>query len=260
MTITFVFFVLGLIIGSFLNVVIFRYNTGRTFGGRSACMSCNRTLTWTELIPVGSFIAQKGKCRGCKTKISTQYPIVELITGFIFAALFLKLQFYFWTDTLAFSLMLAYYVSLFSLLLVIAVYDLKHKIIPDTLALIFGILAFFGMFLFSNGNFYFHIPLLNDFLAGPILASPFALLWLVSRGHWMGFGDAKLSLGLGWMLGLSSGLSALVLAFWAGALLGILLLIFSKKYGAKSQIPFAPFLVIGAFLVFIFSINLFPFF
>jgi prepilin signal peptidase PulO-like enzyme (type II secretory pathway) len=258
--ITIIFFVLGLIIGSFLNVVIYRYNTGRTFGGRSVCLSCNRILSWNELIPIGSFLAQRGKCRGCKTKISIQYPLVEIITGFIFAALYLKFQLYFWTDTLGFSATLAFYATLFSLLLVIAVYDLRHKIIPDTLVAIFGILAFLGMFFFGGGIFYPHIPGIYDLFAGPIIAFPFATLWLVSRGKWMGFGDAKLALGLGWMLSLPLGLSGLVMAFWIGAVFGILLLIFSKRRGIRSEIPFAPFLAIGALLAFLFNINLFPFF
>ncbi len=260
LTIAIIFFIFGLIIGSFLNVVICRYNTGRTFGGRSACMSCSKQLCWYELIPIGSFLWQKGKCVACKTKISIQYPLVEIITGVIFAALFLKFQFIFWTNTLEFAALLGFYAALFSLLMVIAVYDLRHKIIPDTLALIFGFLAFVGMFFFTNGSFYMHLPSLNNFLAGPILAFPFAALWLVSRGRWMGFGDAKLALGLGWMLGLPLGLSSLVLSFWIGAGVGILLLIFSRKHNAKSEIPFAPFLVLGAILVFLFEINLFPFF
>jgi leader peptidase (prepilin peptidase)/N-methyltransferase len=147
---------------------------------------------------------------------------------------------------------------MFSILVVISAYDLRHKIIPDMLALIFGIAAFAGMFFFSGYGFQPHIPSLFEFLAGPIIALPFALVWLLSRGAWMGLGDAKLALGLGWLLGLSRVLSGVVVAFWSGAIIGIILLAFSKKHGMKTEIPFAPFLVLGALLAFLFELHLFP--
>lgn len=257
-TIAIIFFVFGLIIGSFLNVVIYRFNTGRNFGGRSACMSCKRTLSWYELIPVFSYLIQGGKCRGCKTRISFQYPLVELLAGLIFLFLFLKFQNLFFIDIGSFAFTFAFFSSIFALLLVVSVYDLKHKIIPDILSFIFGALAFIGMFFFTDGIFNIHIPNMLAFMSGPILALPFALLWLISNGRWIGFGDAKLALGIGWLLGLSFGLSSLVLAFWMGAIVGIALLILSKKHSMKSEVPFAPFMVIGLILVFLFSINLFP--
>jgi len=271
-----VFFILGLIIGSFLNVVIFRLNTRKSLfeslGGRSACMSCRNQLSWYELIPVFSFLGLKGRCKNCKTKISLQYPLVEFITGLIFACLFMKFsaqggsalggQDLFFLFNPTFLISYAYYAIMFSLLLVIAVYDLKHKIIPDVLCFAFGILAFVSMFFFSNYGFYPHIPNILEFLSGLFIASPFAFFWLISSGRWMGLGDAKLALGIGWLLGLVGALSGLVIAFWSGAIVGITLVIISKVdrkngMGMKSEIPFAPFLVFGALLVFIFGFNFF---
>src|ERR1035437_10118568 len=137
---TIIFFVFGLIIGSFLNVVILRLNTQKSLGGRSGCMSCLNKLSWYELIPVFSFLGLRGRCKNCKAKISIQYPIVELITGFIFAALFLKFQNVFFFNTVpVFSFTYAFYAVAFSLLLVIAVYDIRHKIIPNKLSLILGV-------------------------------------------------------------------------------------------------------------------------
>jgi len=240
---TLIFFALGLIIGSFLNVVIFRFNTQRSFGGRSGCMTCQKQLCWYELIPLFSFLGLKGRCLACKAKISIQYPIVEFISGLVFAGIFLKFQDIFFINTLVFSISYAYYATMFSILLVIAVYDFKHKIIPDILSLIFGLIAFIGIFFFSNYLFYPHIP--------------FAFLWLVSKGTWMGLGDAKLALGLGWLVGFSRILSGVVVAFWSGAILGIFLIAFSKKYGMKSEIPFAPFLVLGVLIAFFFELSLF---
>ena len=255
---TIVFFAFGLIIGSFLNVVILRYNTHKTFGGRSGCMVCQNTLRWYELIPLFSFFALKGRCSNCKTKISLQYPIVEFITGVIFASLFLKFQDLLFINTFVFAGTMAFYATMFSLLLVIAVYDLRHKIIPDMLVWFFSALSFIGLFLFSSFGFNLHIPSILEFLSGILIALPFALIWLVSKGVWMGLGGAKLALGLGWLLGLSRVLSGAVVAFWSGAIIGVILLIFSKKHGMKSEIPFAPFLVFGAILAFLFELHIFP--
>ena len=255
-------------------MVIFRLNTQKSLwqalGGRSGCMTCQNKLSWYELFPVFSFLGLRGRCKNCKTKISIQYPLVELATGFIFAALFFKFQYFIFyissfRDILIFGFIYLYYAFMFSLLLVIAVYDLRHKIILDKLSLIFGILAFLGLFLFHSDIILglpvlvLHIPTIFEFLSGFLIAFPFAFFWLVSSGRWMGLGDAKLALGIGWWLGFSVALSALVWAFWIGAIVGISLILFSKKYKMKSEIPFAPYLVLGAFLVFIFSLHIFGF-
>jgi len=255
--ITLIFFLFGLIIGSFLNVVILRYNTEKTFGGRSACMSCQHTLSWYELVPLFSFLGLRGRCLNCKSKISVQYPLVELATGIIFAGLFLKFQDIFFLNTLVFAGTYAFFASAFSLLLIIAVYDFKHKIIPDTLVLLFDIVAFIGLFIFSIYGFDIHIPGLWEFLSGIVIALPFALIWLLSAGTWMGLGDAKLAIGLGWLLGLSRALSGVVVAFWSGALISLILIVFTKKYRMKSEIPFAPFLVLGTVIAFLFELYLF---
>jgi len=94
-------------------------------------------------------------------------------------------------------------------------------------------------------------------LSGILIALPLYLFWLVSSGTWMGLGDAKLAIGLGWLLGLSRALSGVVVAFWIGAIVGLSLVIFSKKHRMKSEIPFAPYLILGALLAFLFELRLF---
>lgn len=258
---TLIFFFLGLIIGSFLNVVILRFNTHRTFGGRSACMVCAQTLSWYELIPLFSFLGLRGRCKTCKTKISIQYPLVELFTGIIFVLIFLKFKNLFILNDLSFSISMSYYAVIFSVLLVISVYDLKHKIIPDLIVGIFGILAFIGIFLFKDSFFSPHLPSTLEFFSGLILAIPFALIWLVSRGRWMGFGDAKLAIGMGYLLGIYGGISAIMIGSIIGSIVGILLMITStKKYGMKTELPFAPFLALGTIIVFLIGNNLFLFY
>lgn len=255
-----IFFAFGLVIGSFLNVVILRFNTQKSFGGRSGCMTCLHKLSWYELVPVFSFIGLGGRCRNCKTKISVQYPIVELLTGFIFAGIFLKFQDLFFINIFVFSLTYAYYAVVSAILLIIATYDIKHKIIPDSLSLALAILGFVGLFFSgANGslNFYPHLPVTLDFLSGILIATPFALFWLVSSGRWMGLGDAKLAIGLGWVFGWYRALSGVVLAFWIGATVGVILVLFSKKYRMKSEIPFAPYLVLGVLLAFLLELHIF---
>lgn len=257
---TTIFFILGLVIGSFLNVVILRLNTERSFGGRSGCMSCQKKLYWYELIPVFSYLGLLGRCSSCKSKISSQYPLVELATGLVFAGLFVKFQDIFFVNTITFAIVYSYYAAISALLVIIFVYDLKHKIIPDVLSFSLGILGFVGLFFFNTDGyqvFYAHIPSLLNFASGLFIAAPFAFMWMVSSGKWMGLGDAKLAIGLGWILGFSKAISAIVLAFWSGAFVGIFLILFSKKYGMKSEIPFAPYMIFGAILAFIFELHIF---
>jgi len=251
-------FLFGAIIGSFLNVVIYRYNTGTSLGGRSMCMSCGKDLSWYELIPVASFFIQRKKCANCGSKISWQYPAVELVTGILFLAVFLKI-FSFPLSVHA-ALSLLYLLFVMGLLVVIAVYDWKHKIIPNGLVYAFAAVSFavslLDMAVFSghatNGQYLLLV------LAGPFLALPFALIWLLSRGKWMGLGDAKLALGIGWFLGLYAGISAVISAFWIGALFGVTMLFFKgKAFTMKSEIPFGPFLVLGTLLVFFFGFDIF---
>ena len=163
---TTIFFILGIIIGSFLNVVIYRFHTRKVLGGRSACMSCQNKLHFYELIPLISFFVLRGRCRVCKTKISKMYPIVEFITGLIFLGLFLKFQDILFLNLPVFIFTYVYYAIVLSLLIVIAFYDLRHKIIPDALSIAFGLLSFLGLFFFNEYGFSIHILTVLQFFSG----------------------------------------------------------------------------------------------
>jgi leader peptidase (prepilin peptidase)/N-methyltransferase len=258
---TFVFiFLLGTIIGSFLNVVIYRFNTGRTMvSGRSICMTCNRSLRWYELIPILSFVIQSGKCRRCNEIISYQYPIVEFITGLIFALIAFHFLPALLFSPFSYAFLVSFFVLIFSLLIVISVYDMRHKVIPDKLVYAYIFVSFLSIFInHSSIGTLFIVPSISYIIAGPLLAIPFALLWLVSKGKWMGLGDAKLMLGIGWMLGLSLGGASIVLAFWIGSIVSLLIMLFShSKVNMKTEIPFAQFLIISTLIVFLFSIDIF---
>ena len=243
-------FVFGAVIGSFLNVVILRLNTGQSIiSGKSKCFSCAKKLKWYELVPLASFFALRGKCSACRSKISWQYPIVEMITGVLFLLIFN----YSAEGGPAFGgqsiLNIVYLWVIFSIIIVIAVYDYYHQIIPNLAVWIFNLLALVGLFFATEGgfeNFDF-----NGLFAGFVLFAFFALLWLVSRGRWMGFSDAKLALGIGWLLGMTKGITAITLAFWIGAIVGVALIYLSKnKYGIKSAIAFGPFMILGTIISF----------
>lgn len=245
---TIIAFILGIIIGSFLNVVIYRFNTGMTIGGRSKCFSCGKTLRWYELVPVFSFVFLRGKCGACGSRISWQYPAVELLTGALFVGIVEKTGFAFY------FLPALFYAALWALLVVILVYDLRHKIIPDGIVWTFVALSLAGVFLPQISGMPFSSLRL---VAGPLVAMPLFLMWLFSKGEWMGFGDVKLALGFGYMLGVSAGFAALILGFWIGAGVGIALLARrARGITMKSEVPFAPFLIAGIACAFFGSVGI----
>lgn len=248
-------FILGTIIGSFLNVVILRHNTGVALDGRSGCMSCGKGLKWYELIPILSYLILGGKCSSCKSRISIQYPLVEFVTGILFLLIFMKFQdlLLLDLDPWAFAINTALYAIQISILVVIFVYDIYHKIIPDKFSYSFAIVSLVIFFLNGNPGFSTILDLLNLF-SGILLFFPFYLLWFFSKGEWIGLGDGKLALGIGWLLGFVYGVSAIVIAFWIGAVVSILImLIVNLKHGSKditmkTEIPFAPFLIVGTLI------------
>ena len=172
-----------------------------------------------------------------------------MVTGLIFLLIF-NYQFLISKEFLVINfLSVVYFWIIFSILIVIAVYDYHHQIIPNLLVWIFNGLAFVGLFLIQDGVL--EAFDWNNLVAGFILFTFFASLWLVSRGRWMGFGDAKLALGIGWFLGMTSGVTAITLAFWIGAIIGVVLIYLSKnKYGIKSAIAFGPFMILGTAISF----------
>jgi prepilin signal peptidase PulO-like enzyme (type II secretory pathway) len=251
-------FVFGLIIGSFLNVVILRFDTGASIArGRSKCFSCDKTLFWYELIPFMSFLLQKGRCKGCGSKISWQYPLVELAGALVFPLAYVSVPgaffdvFHFLAFALI-SIILCVYV-------VIYVYDLKHKLIPDFFS--YGVALLSLALIVLEWSMVGSIDL-SKLLAGPALFLFFFFFWFVSRGTWMGLGDAKLALSVGWILGLSQGIAAILFSFWIGALFSLVVMALQKlgarrgNLGMKSQIPFGPFIILGFLIAFMWRVDM----
>jgi len=227
--------ILGLCIGSFLNVLVDRLPNGQDiFITRSRCDSCKKILRWYELLPVVSFVFQKGRCIRCRTPLSYQYPLIELTTS----ALFLYLY------SLHMPLIrFVPFAIIFSCLIVLFVADLKYMILPDSMIIIATLASGwllagqpFGVIRYSVAS-----------AAGSVLF--FALLYYGTRGRGMGFGDVKLVGFLGLFLGYPLTILYLYIAFLTGALLGVILIL-GNIAGAKSKIPFGPFLIGGALFAF----------
>lgn len=255
----FVWFLLGLIVGSFTNVLILREGLG-AFRGRSICPSCKTTLRPYDLIPVLSWILLRARCRTCKASISIQYPLVEIAVGlgfFLVGGLFMPL----YVKLVACAIIV--------LLVAIAIYDLYHMLMPNAWVWSWNALSLGFTFLWLAAV---HAPLEQYFLAlgwGIAVAAPLFALHFFSQGKWMGFGDVKFALGMGFLLG-PYGFIAHFYAFVSGAIIGLLLIFFSSPYGKslrafvtpkarsredaarvtmKSEVPFGPFLIFGTILI-----------
>lgn len=274
----FILFVLGVFIGSFLNVVSLRYQPGkkifslRSIGGRSACRTCQIQLKWYELVPLFSFLVQGFRCRHCRHSLSWQYPIVEAVTGLLTATI--PLFFYHFLNIhsyLARSLSINWYIGFIILwllvaytLVVITVIDFRHKIIPDQaniLLLILGIgvvllkIFNFEKFKFQGSLFHSYRDIfgfnesliLSTLVAVGVAVLLFGGIILLTKGRGMGMGDLKLAIPLAILLGWPDVILAFVSAFILGSLFGITLILHKAK-NMKDKIPFGPFIAIGVFV------------
>jgi len=234
---TLLIFIYGLIIGSFLNVLIYRIprNESIAWPG-SHCPVCSHSLKWYDNIPLFSYLVLKGKCRYCKTKISKQYPLVESLNAVVYIIMYIK--FGFGIDFIFYSLMS-------SVLVAIIFIDLKEMIIPDSLVL--SILVLSIIHKACNYFLYGISPdLMVSFLGLLLAVGLFLAIVIVSRGG-MGGGDVTLVGALGFVLGVKYILLNIFLSFILGAIISIVLLA-AKIKTRKDPIPFGPFIVLGFFI------------
>jgi leader peptidase (prepilin peptidase)/N-methyltransferase len=232
-----VVFLLGLIVGSFLNVLIYRLPLKKSIVFPSShCPNCETHLKYYDLVPVFSYIFTKGKCRYCGEKISLQYPIVELLTGLLFLLTFLN-----YGLTSEFII----FVILISSLIVVSFIDIKYQIIPNEITFSFISLGLILSIIFN------HISFINSLLG---LVIPAGLLLLIAfiykKG--MGIGDVKL---IG-MIGVFIGWQYALISIFIGALFGSIYGIYMMVSGAmtrKTRIPFGPFISLGAVIMILFG-------
>ena len=245
-------FVFGSIIGSFLNVLILRLPNEQKLGGRSHCPNCHHILGVLDLIPIISYLALLGRCRYCGKKISPRYIIVEIITALLFALSWQVAA----PVSLAGLILLVKYWLAAAALIIIFVIDWEHYIILDSV--IFKVLAVMLLLSATQDTFLgaWHLNLSSVFFSGLVGAMaaflPFFLLWYFSKGEWLGFGDVKLSLLLGIILGWPQIYLGYFLSVMLGGAVSAGLLIFTRST-LKSRLPFGTFLSIGTFVILLYG-------
>ena len=234
------FFLFGLCIGSFLNVVLFRLDRkDGILTGRSECRNCLHQLHWYDLIPLVSYLYLGGNCRYCKAEISIIYPLVELTAG-------LAVFSYFSINGPIFGIGGIFHLVFIVLFLLLIFFDALYFILPDKIVFT-AIGAALGYDIIFR-----RLDLYNLLLSGFLFSLAFAIIYLVSRGEWMGFGDVKLVFAIGLVLGYPLGVFAMVVAVWTAALWGIILLLL-KKATRKTALPFGSFLSAATIVFIIFE-------
>lgn len=225
-------FLIGLSLGSFLSVVIIRLSKQEKgiVSGRSRCPNCNHQLAWYDLIPLLSYLLVRGSCRYCNKKISIVYPVIELSTAVALVLYFYHLNYTFNFSTVSQVIFLLIFISIiFS--------DFLYFIIPDEIIIpAIGLALLYGIF-FKRGE----LPSL--LITGLVLGGIFAIIFIVSHGKWVGFGDVKLLMLIGLLFGYPLGFLVLLISIWLGALWGIGLMVL-KRATMKTALPFGIFLSI----------------
>lgn len=243
-------FLFGLIIGSFLYVVIERTIHGESPAeGRSKCPECQHLIAWYDNVPLLSYILLlKGKCRHCHHPISWRYPAIELLTGALFVwwyvvgSAFFKL-----TQEPAIYIQPLFWLIVGIFLLIILVTDWIYQIIPDYAVISLGILSLTYRFYLSASGHMQWTDFWGAIVSGLVVALCFFILWYATKGRGLGFGDVKYVLVMGWLLGSERTIVATFLAFAIGAIVGIVLMLVQGRK-LKSKIAFGPFLVLGTLI------------
>lgn len=237
-------FILGLFIGSFLNVVADRLPHNKSIiKGRSYCEHCKHLLSPLDLVPIFSYVALSGECRYCKKSISAWYPFSELMTGIIY---FLTFQFLTFQSIPILSIQSFYYFSIVSLLIIVFFTDAKNGIILDKIIYPATIITFIFLVLFQRNLIINHILSTLGSFSFFFLIS--LIFYFVTKRESMGGGDLKLAFFLGFFLGFPYIVFALYIAFLTGAIYSIILIVWKKKRFSKDTIALGPFLVLGTLI------------
>lgn len=245
-------FILGASIGSFTQVIATRLHVAPIIKGRSKCLSCGEALRASDLIPIVSYFLLRGKCRYCKVPYGASSVVIEVVFGVVFIALYhFILQD---APTLLVSIWwLAYYTALFIVLGVMALYDRVHSFIPISFLISFLVLMFV-MFGFRIGASFS----IETLIAPLVTALPFLLVWLITKGKGVGFGDVILFFGVGAFFGIYEGLAVFILSVWMGALIGLYYkYVVTKNIKKATAMPFVPFIVFSFLIVLFTGIDIF---
>lgn len=249
--------ILGACVGSFLNVLVLRFGFRERPSPRSKCASCTSTLSPRDLIPVVSYVLLRARCRTCGSRLSIQYPVVELLTAGVFLLTYAVMVPQTPLEYLSFVL----YLGFWSALVALIAYDVRHTLIP--LPFVYALWVFAAVSAVVGAlALQSTAPVLDAAFGMVCVGGFFAALSILTRGRGMGIGDAYVGGAIGLMLGSASGIVAAILAVWIGAVWGLVLIavahslrVFHRTYGLrrvtlKTEIPFAPFLALGAMIAF----------
>jgi leader peptidase (prepilin peptidase)/N-methyltransferase len=224
--------ILGFIIGSFLNVCIYRIPREESIAyPPSHCTNCNNKIKWYDLIPIFSYIfLLKGRCRYCGEKISVRYPIIEFITGILYLFIFIKY---------GFTIETIKYISFVTILIVVGMIDLDTTDVYFSTTVMGSILAILFLFIIGYSHQDFKQYIFGGVLGGGIIS----LIILLTKG--MGWGDAEICFYSGLFLGFKLTLVMLFFSFIFGSIISLILIALKKK-SRKDYIPFGPFIAIAA--------------
>lgn len=233
--------------GSFINCLAWRLYKEETILGRSYCPKCLKQLNWFDNIPLFSFLMLKGKCRHCSQKISWQYPLVEFITGLLFAAAFVSFIDYSWWFLLKVAIVIL-------TLILVFIFDFRWYLIPVNFLLwTGGVLAVVGFFSYPYGLGAYILALFISVIASSLF---FAAQYWVTRGKGIGEGDIWLGMFLGIIfVNLSDLIVAILSAYFIGSIFGLTLIVLKKKK-LGSKLPLGVFLTIGALISIFFGHNI----
>lgn len=253
-------FILGTLFGSFASVLIWRIRSGEggIMTGRSHCPKCHHTLGVLDLFPILSYVFLGGKCRFCKEKISGIYPMLELTTGLLFllSGYFLIDQTLLFSGSLPEIWKLVFFLMIAFITIVFVFYDILFMEIPDEVLIPANILLFILLFVTSVGwnlpffghflpfqNEILNIPLVNALLGAGGIFAFFYFQILISNGKWMGGGDLRIAIFMGLIAGAKIAALGLLIAYFAGSIIGILILLYNRN--RNTEVPFGPYLALG---------------
>lgn len=243
----FIVFFFGSAVGSFLNVLVYRIPRGESFWvGRSHCDNCNKKLAWHDLLPIISYLLLAGKCRYCRGAISIFYPVIEKLTGILFVIVIFSLigrDYYLLTDP-HYLLTASYYLFITSSLMTIFLTDFKYGIIPFKIVFPAVIVTFIWYLFFPAEN----STLLNAILSALGVFIFFFLLFIITKGRGLGFGDVVYVFLMGLLLGFPKIVLGLYISFLSGAVISLILVLAQRKKIKGGTIPFGPFLVGGTLI------------
>ncbi len=249
-----ILFFIGAIIGSFLNVLIYRtVNELDWVKDRSRCDCCNHIVAWYDNIPLLSYLILRGKCRHCGKPIAFSHLVVEILTGSLFVWwYFVGFLFFKLTQSPLVVLQPLFWLLVGVFFLIILVADLRYYLIPDYAVVpLFVLTCFYRLYLVLSGVMQLQ-DLLSAVIATVLLSGFFFALWFFTKGKGFGFGDVKFAIPLGLLLGWPKLLVGVFFAFILGGFVGIILLVSKKKYFGQ-VLPFGPFLIAGAVIALIYG-------